>query len=82
MKKTILKYISVLIFFLLVTQLTDAQCSQCKAIVENGTTDEGSNIGAGLNFGILYLIAIPYLILFLLFRKKIVHLFKELRKMQ
>lgn len=57
-------------------------CSMCKAVVENG--EGGGNIfggaqsiGRGLNNGILYLMAVPYLLLFLLFRKKIVGFFKE-----
>jgi hypothetical protein len=57
-------------------------CSMCKAVVESG---EGSGrifggeqaIGKGLNMGILYLMAVPYLLLFLLFRKRIVGFFKE-----
>ncbi|HQV74731.1 MAG: hypothetical protein KBA60_05115 [Flavobacteriales bacterium] len=57
-------------------------CSMCKAVVENG--ENGGNIfggaqsiGKGLNNGILYLMAVPYMLLFLLFRKKIVGFFKE-----
>ncbi|MCU0319934.1 MAG: hypothetical protein MUE88_07630 [Flavobacteriales bacterium] len=57
-------------------------CSMCKAVVESG---EGSGrifggeqaVGKGLNMGILYLMAVPYLLLFLLFRKRIVGFFKE-----
>lgn len=55
-------------------------CSMCKAVVENETEAFGGNqaIGAGLNSGILYLMAVPYLLLFLLFRKRIMGFFKEL----
>lgn len=57
-------------------------CAMCKAVVESG---EGSgnifggeqSIGRGLNNGILYLMAVPYLLLFMLFRKKIVGFVKE-----
>jgi hypothetical protein len=57
-------------------------CAMCKAVVESG---EGSghifggeqSIGKGLNNGILYLMAVPYLLLFMLFRKKIVGFVKE-----
>jgi hypothetical protein len=59
----------------------------CKAVVESG---EGSGnifggeqpIGRGLNSGILYLMAVPYLLLFLLFRKRIVGFFKEFANAQ
>lgn len=55
-------------------------CSMCKAVVENETEAFGGKqaIGAGLNSGILYLMAVPYLLLFLLFRKRIMGFFKEL----
>jgi hypothetical protein len=55
-------------------------CSMCKAVVENESEAFGGkqSIGAGLNSGILYLMAVPYLLLFLLFRKRIAAFFKEL----
>lgn len=55
-------------------------CSMCKAVVEGETQAFGGeqSIGAGLNSGILYLMAVPYLLLFLLFRKRIAAFFKEL----
>ncbi len=53
-------------------------CSQCRLLAEQGSElDEGS-FGNGINTGIMYLMAIPYIILFLLFRKHIVRLFKSL----
>lgn len=53
-------------------------CSQCKLLAEQGAElDEGS-FGSGINTGILYLMAIPYVLLFVLFRKRIVRLFKKL----
>ena len=39
-----------------------AQCAMCKSSVESNLKN-GGNIGTGLNTGILYLMAIPYLIL-------------------
>lgn len=38
-----------------------AQCAMCRATVENNVS-EGSGLGVGLNNGILYLAAIPYII--------------------
>lgn len=40
----------------------EAQCSMCKAVAESGQAG-GSSIADGLNTGILYLMAFPYLIL-------------------
>jgi len=36
-----------------------AQCAMCKAVVENGNAD----IAEGLNDGIMYLMAFPYLLI-------------------
>lgn len=54
-------------------------CAMCKAVVENGNGAFGGEqaVGRGLNTGILYLMAVPYVLLFLLFRKRIVAFFKE-----
>ena len=38
----------------------NAQCSMCKAVVE-ANLKEGGSAGAGLNEGILYLMAMPYI---------------------
>ena len=52
---------SILFFiFLLITQNADAQCAMCKAVVE-ANLESGGSIGAGLNNGILYLMAMPYI---------------------
>ncbi|MDC0249361.1 hypothetical protein OAK24_00600 [Flavobacteriales bacterium] len=37
-----------------------AQCAMCKAVVE-ANLKEGGSVGAGLNEGILYLMAMPYI---------------------
>lgn len=56
-----------------------AQCSLCRAQLENNK-EETSSLAEGLNNGILYLMIIPYIIFFFLFRKKIIKFFKELGK--
>ena len=38
-----------------------AQCSMCRASVENNVSNGETSIGAGLNNGILYLVVMPYL---------------------
>lgn len=40
----------------------DAQCAMCKAVAET-SQEGGSSVATGLNSGILYLMAFPYLIL-------------------
>lgn len=41
------------------------QCVMCKAVAEDSADDGG--LGAGLNRGILYLMAVPYILLSALF---------------
>jgi len=54
-------YNAILFFvFLLVSQNVDSQCAMCKAVVE-ANLESGGSIGAGLNDGILYLMAMPYI---------------------
>ncbi len=50
------------ICLVLFTMSTDAsaQCAMCKAVVETNL-ESGGTKGAGLNDGILYLMAFPYL---------------------
>ena len=43
---------------------SNAQCAMCKAVVE-ANLKEGGSAGAGLNEGILYLMAMPYIAVFL-----------------
>ena len=46
--------------FVLISQNANAQCAMCKAVVE-ANLESGGSIGAGLNDGILYLMAKPYI---------------------
>ena len=45
---------------LFITLDVDGQCAMCKAVVETNL-ESGDTKGLGLNNGILYLMAIPYL---------------------
>lgn len=56
--------------FLLVPELAEAQCAMCRAVLES----EGSEAAAkGINNGIVYLMAVPYLLVaglfFFIYRK-------------
>ena len=55
------------VFFVFVNGIF-AQCAMCKAVVE-ANLESGGSAGAGLNNGILYLMAMPYIsiLLFCLF---------------
>ena len=49
-----------IISFLLLSLDLSSQCAMCKAVVE-ANLKEGGSAGAGLNEGILYLMATPYI---------------------
>lgn len=52
-------------------------CSQCKLMAEQGIGLEDSTFASNINFGILYLMAFPYIILLILFRKQLIRFFKS-----
>ncbi|PWK20909.1 hypothetical protein [Xanthomarina spongicola] len=62
------------IFFLLFTLFvflkTNAQCAMCRAVLES---EEGQETAKGINDGIVYLMAIPYILVagigFLIYKK-------------
>ncbi|PWI29487.1 hypothetical protein DI383_11800 [Flavobacteriaceae bacterium LYZ1037] len=62
------------IFFFLITFFiflqTNAQCAMCRAVLES---EEGQETAKGINDGIVYLMAIPYILVgglgFLIYKK-------------
>jgi len=63
--------------FVISMQNTFAQgCSQCKMLAEQGHGLDENNFAGSINGGILYLMLIPYLLLFFLFRKQILGFLK------
>ncbi|HQW12062.1 MAG TPA: hypothetical protein PK076_13595 [Saprospiraceae bacterium] len=63
MKKSIkILYISIFLFFGLFSSISvQAQCPMCKMTGESNMRDGGTQ-AAGLNKGILYMLAMPYLL--------------------
>jgi hypothetical protein len=53
-------------------------CSQCKLLTEQGSELNENSFGSNINTGILYLMVIPYLLIFFLFRKRIIGFFRSL----
>ena len=49
----------IVFFFIFGVDLFYAQCSMCRAVLES---EEGQETAKGINNGILYLMAIPYLL--------------------
>ncbi len=56
MKQKVLFFIFSTLFFL----ETNAQCAMCRAVLES---EEGQETAKGINDGIIYLMAIPYLLI-------------------
>lgn len=71
------------ILLLLIADVTYGQgCSQCKLVAEQGSELEEEAFGKNINYGILYLMAVPYLLIMFLFRHKILTLLKRVIKKQ
>jgi hypothetical protein len=53
-------HIIVIVFLaLLLPQVGDAQCAMCRAVLESG---DNASTAEGINNGIVYLMAIPYIL--------------------
>ena len=74
------KYILVFLAVFIVDFAFSQGCSQCKLLAEQGSELDEASFGTNINYGILYLMIIPYILLILLFRKRIIRLFRALLK--
>lgn len=76
----------VLLLLVLPAGLWAQGCAMCKAVAGSQAEDNvyggAQAIGAGLNKGILFIMAVPYVLLFIFFRKKIGGFLKEFRNAQ
>lgn len=64
------KYLILVLILLLLPQLSEAQCAMCRAVLES---EENTSVAEGINNGIVYLMAIPYILvagLFFIIYKK------------
>ncbi len=59
------KLVVIIFFILLVAFDVNSQCAMCKSVVESNLQN-GDSIGKGLNDGILYLMAMPYICLLII----------------
>lgn len=78
--KKVTKIIVLVVISLFVFDTFGQGCSQCKMLSEQATELDEASFGTNINFGILYLMLIPYVLLMFLFRKKIRTLFRSLKK--
>jgi hypothetical protein len=64
--------------FLLVEVNWGQGCSQCRMLSEQSAELGENAFASNINTGILYLMAVPYLLLMFLFRKRIIRFLKSL----
>lgn len=64
-------FIAILFIAFLLPQLVDAQCAMCRAVL---ISEEDGRAAEGINDGIVYLMAIPYILLgvlgYFIYRKR------------
>jgi hypothetical protein len=66
MRRSGLKFLTVVAGLLFLSFGASAQCAMCRASLENNVSNGNIGIAAGINFGILYLFAAPYLVIALI----------------
>ncbi|HWY39122.1 MAG TPA: hypothetical protein VNY73_11220 [Bacteroidia bacterium] len=66
-------------FVLLSVAAAYSQCAMCKAAAESSLEANSKSVAKGLNSGILFLMAIPYLVVGIIFRKDLIQFIKNLR---
>jgi hypothetical protein len=54
-----------------------AQCAMCKEAAESSMKSDPNSMARSLNKGILYLMAVPYLMIAFIFRKQLFQLWKK-----
>jgi hypothetical protein len=79
MRRGLVILIFICIFFFLFTTSIVAQCAMCKQAAESTLDSNPNSIARGLNSGILYLMAVPYLMIMFIFRKQIATLYRRWR---
>lgn len=76
--KIYFKYLfCVFILFFVFQNNLEAQCSMCKQAAESTMKNNPNSLARSLNSGILYLMAVPYLLIAFIFRKQLFQLWKK-----
>lgn len=57
-------------------------CSQCRLVTEQGTELGENSFGSSINYGILFLLVVPYLLIAFFFRKGIINFFRRILKLE
>ena len=75
MKKNLAALFLLVILSISMTPVANAQCAMCKAVAASNLDSKQNDIGKGINNGVLYLMAVPYVfvgasVLILRYRKR------------
>lgn len=65
------------VFVLLLQPSLLAQCAMCKQSVESSMKSDPNSLARSLNSGILYLMAVPYVLIAFIFRKQLYQLWRK-----
>lgn len=68
----------IILLFVFLPYITEAQCAMCKATVESSQGQKNS-VAGGINQGIIYLMLVPYALMAFIFRKQISTVWKLIR---
>ena len=78
------KVLGVLAVLLLAAVDLQAQCAMCKAVAQDAVNHQSFGVAVGLNAGIIFLMAIPYILLavfiYAFFRKRISGFFRSIHQ--
>ena len=70
-------FLLIALFFILLSPFDiSAQCAMCKEAASSSLKDNPTGMARSLNSGILYLMAVPYLMMLFIFRKQVVQVWK------
>lgn len=75
-KTTAYILLTLVFIFVLCPQPIGAQCAMCKQAAETSLKSNPNSMARSLNSGILYLMAVPYLMLLFIFRKQVAQLYR------
>jgi hypothetical protein len=76
--KKIAFILGITLVLILLPNILEAQCAMCKATVES-SQGQTNSVAGGINQGILYLMAVPYLLIAFIFRKQIINFWNNWR---
>lgn len=79
-KKQLIRFLIFVCFLILTLPELSAQCAMCKQAAESSLKSNPGSMARSLNSGILYLMAVPYLMIAFIFRKQIAQLYRKFFK--